>query len=360
MGKDDNKTDGNERTEIISSTYENKQSIKTNNKIECVTASFRNLKKDNVPIQNAVVYVWISHNNEEYNNDLKMMAVADLLPKIFDQATCSMYQVNTGFLSRYNYLSAECGITDAEEKGRIEQKNWEEKREKNFSTLKLKKINWEDCIDSSKNPYFEDCRTIIIDKRKENTKLDDSFKKTVDTYANKHNIIKANGDLYVTEETSWLLSLSLLHPRNKKIFIIHLGDSSKAIESLFKEFTLSTSMKWLSPNFGDKRTYKSLTEFRLEYRNNELLGFSYAVENPKAKPDEKSIFCTTPSIECKLSIQNLFNNDKEFITMFKNKISSLGYKGKLFISIKFKNNVLSCESTSPKILVDTNDQSLLY
>lgn len=330
MGKDGKKIEDNKCTEIISSMHENKLNSKADRKIECITASFRTLNKlkDNLPIQNAIIYVWISHNNEGYNDDFKMMAVADLLPKIFDQATCSMYQVNTGFLSRYNYLSEEyekaneSQITNAKENGRIEQKNWEEKREKNFSTLKLKKINWEDCIDSSKNPYFEDCRAIITDKREENTKFDESFKKTVDAYASKHNVIKTNGDSYVTEETSWLLSLSLLRPKNRKIFIVHLGDSNKAIESLFKEFTLSTSMKWLSPSFGDKRIYKNLTEFKLEYRNNEHIGFSYAIENPNAKPDEKSIFCTTQSAEYKLSMQGLF--DQEFMTLLKKKFTDLG------------------------------------
>lgn len=65
---------------------------------------------------------------------------------------------------------------------------------------------------------LKNVKSLIIDKLKENKDFCDAFSKTVDTYSQRHNTIKKNGELYILEETSWILSLSLQHLDKKILF----------------------------------------------------------------------------------------------------------------------------------------------
>ncbi|MDR0617663.1 MAG: hypothetical protein LBG23_02735 [Endomicrobium sp.] len=96
--------------------------------IESTVASFRNLPTTTL-IKDSVVVFWESHTKNPEDKG-KIHATIDLIPKKFDMKTCEKYEVRTGYLSRYNYLTKpkeNCSIEELEEavvKGEDEQVDW--------------------------------------------------------------------------------------------------------------------------------------------------------------------------------------------------------------------------------------------
>lgn len=250
------------------------------NKILCTTAEFRNISAENI-IKNAVIYFWESHNNEVDDTE-KIQATVDLIPKKFQLSSCEKYEMRTGYLSRFNYLSKAIESSSLKElevataKGIEAQNKWTKKYGRFIKSLKFIEEDWETY--AVKSPYFDGCKELIQKKLESNETFYDAFSKTVDAYINKNNTNQSNGYSYIIEETSWILSLPLIHV-NKPIYLIHIGNDNSAIRSLFNQFSnLLVAIKWLSPHFSHKE-FINLSEFQLEYRAKKSFGYHYAIVN---------------------------------------------------------------------------------
>ena len=248
--------------------------------IESTVAMFRNFSHEK-PIDNAVVYFWESHTKHD-DFKKRIQSTIDLIYKEFYIPSCEKYEVRTGYLSRYNYLPRsldDCTqneISCAILKGKREQKEWIDFYDPDLPEFEKK--DWLDCISKEKNYYYEDCRDLVIEKRISNTDFAAAFRKSVFDYAEKHDTNEVNGELYILEEISWILSLPLLHI-NKPIYLIHVGNDNPAIRSLFHNFpNLQKAVKWLSPHFCNS-TFINSSDFLMDYRNAHHIGHSYALEN---------------------------------------------------------------------------------
>ncbi|GHU12785.1 hypothetical protein FACS189449_07100 [Alphaproteobacteria bacterium] len=251
-------------------------------KIESTVASFRTLQSG-MPIKNAVVYLWESHT-EDPDGNKKIQATNDLILKRFDLSTCEKYEVRTGYLSRHNYLqkpmneSTTAEIEEAIAKGEEEEKKWVNRCSPDLCGFIPKK--WQECISEKENFYFEECKNLVMKLSISNEVFSDAFLKSVNDYAIKHGTNKTNGELYVLEETTWVLSLMLLHP-NKPIYLIHIGNYNPAIKELVRCFpSLQNAVKLLSPRFRNLE-FSNTADFLINYRDNDYSGFSYATENNK-------------------------------------------------------------------------------
>ncbi|MDR3306344.1 MAG: hypothetical protein LBS61_01510 [Endomicrobium sp.] len=112
--------------------------------IKATVASFRNLPTLS-PVKDSVVIFWESHTKNP-DDKRKIQSTIDLIPKKFDLSTCENYEVRTGYLSRYNYLSKpkeDSQIEELEEaivKGEEEQVQWIKRCKPNlgdFTQVKL-------------------------------------------------------------------------------------------------------------------------------------------------------------------------------------------------------------------------------
>ncbi|MDR0581100.1 MAG: PAS domain-containing sensor histidine kinase [Holosporaceae bacterium] len=248
--------------------------------IESTIAMFRNFSPEK-PISNSVVYFWESHTK---NDDIKkkIQSTIDLIYKEFDIPTCEKYEVRTGYLSRYNHLPrplSSCALDEINQAafmGKKEQNEWLSLYAPELP--EFEKVDWQDCIFREKNPHYNNCKDLIIEKKANNADFSAAFLKSVGDYAEKHNTDKTNGELYVLEEMSWILSLPLLHI-NKPIYLIHIGNDNPAIRALFHNFpNLQKAVKWLSLHFCNS-TFVNTADFLMDYRNAVHAGHSYAMEN---------------------------------------------------------------------------------
>jgi hypothetical protein len=246
-------------------------------KIESTVAMLRNFAPQK-PVSNAVIYFWESHNKHP-EEKRKTQATSDLICKEFDLLTCEKYEVRTGYLSRYNYMPKPVSSCIADEinkavlKGKEEQNEWLSRCQPYLPGFTPK--NWEDCINS---PFYEDCKNLVVSKLNKDTTFENAFSKTIADFALAHNTNEINGKLYILEETSWILTLPLLH-LNKPIYLVHIGSANSAVLAMFHHFpNLQKSVKWLSPRFTISN-FENISEFLLDYRNAFHVGHSYAVEN---------------------------------------------------------------------------------
>ncbi|MDR1433767.1 PAS domain-containing protein, partial [Candidatus Endomicrobiellum devescovinae] len=249
-------------------------------KIKSTIAMLRNFSPQK-PVGNAVVYFWESHN-KHLDEKEKTQATIDLIYKEFDLSTCEKYEVHTGYLSRYNHMLkplADCTpdeIKEAIVKGNEEQNEWLGRCQPDLPGFTEK--NWEDCINNS---IFEDCKNLVINKIGNDTVFANAFSKSITDFALTHGTNEANGKLYIIEETSWILSLPLLH-LNKPIYLIHIGSANTAVAAMFHHFpNLQKAVKWLSPRFSIS-SFENISEFLLDYRNAFHVGHSYAIENKES------------------------------------------------------------------------------
>jgi hypothetical protein len=138
--------------------------------------------------------------------------------------------------------------------------------------------DWKDCISEKENPYYWQCKQLVIEELERNKIFKDAFIKSVDTYAQKHNSNRNNGEKYVLEEVAWVLSVPLVHP-NKAVYLIHVGKANPAIKELFNVFpNFNKACKWLRPNIKEV-TFNNDTDFLMYYNANRNVGCSYAVDN---------------------------------------------------------------------------------
>jgi PAS domain S-box-containing protein len=252
------------------------------NEVKSVIATLRNFSPEK-PIENAVIYFWESHT--KLDDEARVQATVELIYKEFDLHACEKYEARTGYLSRYNYLSKpinECSAEEIEEaviKGKQEQINWLNICKPELPEFKAK--NWQECIFKDENPYFEQCKYLVLEEIKNNKEFEKAVSDSVNEFANNHGTDRYNGNMYVVEEVSWILSLPLMHI-NKPIFLIHVGSANYAVSAAFQHFpNLKKAVKWLSPRFNET-IFKNESDFLLDYRSSPHVGYSYALENPES------------------------------------------------------------------------------
>lgn len=111
----------------------------------------------------------------------------DLIPKIFDMATCEKYEIRTGFLSRYNYLEkplSDSSVYELQEaiiKGEEEQTGWIERCSPSLPAFS--QVNWQECISSRKNPFFSKCREILTEKVATDESFSKAYRESSEAYA---------------------------------------------------------------------------------------------------------------------------------------------------------------------------------
>lgn len=251
-----------------------KDNLKCNESVVATVASFRNFPSEN-PVKDSVVIFWESHTNNPTDKE-RIRSTIDLISKRFDISSCEKYEVRTGYLSRYNYLSKtleESSIEELQEaiiKGEEEQTGWIERCSPQMPAFK--QLNWPECISPRKNPYFADCREVLRAKIKEDEKFFKAYRESADAYAIKRHTNPENGFSYLVEENAWIMSLPLLYP-NKKIYIIHVGNVTDSTLILFSEFEyLKKSALLLFPSFTHE-TFASIGDFKIEYENKNQFGY---------------------------------------------------------------------------------------
>ena len=250
-------------------------------RIRSVLAMFKNFSLEKL-VDDAVIYFWESHT-ENPDDEKNVKATEDLIYKLFDVVNCEKYEVRTGYLSRHNYLSkswdeaTEEDVEKAINKGYAAQKAWLDRCKPNLPGFV--QYDWKDCISNEKNKYYEECKELIKDRLKTSEEFQTAFMKSVDSYATRHNTLQSNGKIYILEEITWIMSLSLLHV-NKQIYLIHVGNDNPAIKEMFHQFpNLSKAVKWLSPRCRTV-SFANIADFLMYYRSNGYAGCSFARENP--------------------------------------------------------------------------------
>ncbi|MDR3306723.1 MAG: PAS domain-containing protein, partial [Endomicrobium sp.] len=242
-------------------------------KIESTIAMLRNFLPQK-PVSNAVIYFWESHNKHPDEKE-KTQATIDLIYKEFDLSTCEKYEARTGYLSRYNHMLKPLADCTADEIKEAIVK-WLSRCQPDLPGFTEK--NWEDCIN---NPFYEDCRNFVINKMDNDAVFANAFSKSIADFALTHSTNETNSKLYIIEETSWILSLPLLH-LNKPVYLIHIGSANSAVVAIFHHFpNLQKVVKRLSPRFSVS-SFENISEFLLDYRNAFHVGHSYAIENKES------------------------------------------------------------------------------
>ncbi|MDR0555871.1 MAG: PAS domain-containing sensor histidine kinase [Holosporaceae bacterium] len=259
---------------------ESTKTVDNAERIESTVATFRTFSPEK-PVGNAVVYFWESHTNN-FDDKEKHQATIELIYKEFDMFSCEKYEVRTGYLNRYNCLSKPMNESSPEEieeaiiKGERSQIDWVNRCKPELPGFRVK--NWQECISKDINTYFEACKKLIIEKIQKDKDFADAFSGTVNDYAERRETNIINGNAYMLEELSWILSLPLQH-LNKPIYLIHVGVVGDAIRELFERFSnLQKAVKWLCPKI-QKIVFSNKADFLLDYRNKKYFGYSYAMEN---------------------------------------------------------------------------------
>ncbi|MDR2067232.1 MAG: PAS domain-containing protein [Endomicrobium sp.] len=242
--------------------------------IDATVASFRNLPTT-IPIKDSVVIFWESHTKNPEDKG-RIQSAIDLIPKKFDMKTCEKYEVRTGYLSRYNYLTKpkeNCSIEEFEEgvvKGEEEQAEWIKRCEPNLEGFT--QINWQECVSKNKNPNFISCRELLLKTINEDASFRKVYQESADAYAIKRNTNKQNGFSYLVEENAWILTLPYLYP-NKQIYVTHVGNVTDSTTILFSTFEyLRESVRLLFPCFSTQK-FANIADFKTEYENKHNQGY---------------------------------------------------------------------------------------
>ncbi|MDR3187045.1 MAG: PAS domain-containing protein [Holosporaceae bacterium] len=251
--------------------------------IKSTIAMFRNFAPEK-PISGAVVYFWESHTDNPDDRE-RTQAAIDLIYKEFDPPACEKYEARTGYLSRYNYLPkplekcSEKEIQEAIKSGYCEQERWISRCKPDMPGFVQK--DWQECISDVNNPHYKNCRNLVVKKMENDPDFAAAFAKSVSEFASTHGTDTTNGNLYIVEETTWILTLPLLH-LNKQIYLFHIGSANSAVTAMFHHFpSLQKAVKWLSPRFTVS-SFDNISDFLLDYRNSIHAGHSYAIENRDA------------------------------------------------------------------------------
>ncbi|MDR0744839.1 MAG: PAS domain-containing sensor histidine kinase [Holosporales bacterium] len=250
--------------------------------IEMVSASFRNLSIKE-PIKNSVIIFWESHTKNPTDKH-RTQATIDLIYKRFDIDSCEKYEIRTGYLNRYNYLTKpreESTIQELEiaiEKGEEEQTNWLRRCEPRMPGFIEK--NWSECVNEIKNPHFIACRELLRTSINTDIEVDRAFTESVNNFVSKNDVNAVNSMSYLVEENAWILTLPLLYP-NRQVYIIHIGNVTESTMILFSKFSyLRDSTRILLPTFSNER-FNCMADFLMEYKNKRHYGYSHPVDDSK-------------------------------------------------------------------------------
>jgi PAS domain S-box-containing protein len=256
--------------------------------IQSIIAQIRNFSPEK-PIRNAVIYFWESHTDKN-NDPRKIYATIDLIYREFDLSACEKYEVRTGYLSRYNFLSKPIDESSQKEKeeaiikGKQQQNEWIDRCKPELPGFKIK--DWRECIFKDENPFLEGCVELVREKIKDNGEFENAVASSVNDFAQKYGTNVSNGQRYIIEEVSWMLTLPLLHS-DRPIYLVHVDAANEAVDAMFHHFpNLKKAVRWLSPRFNTV-VFKNVYDFLLDYRNGKHTGYSYAIENSAATKDLK-------------------------------------------------------------------------
>jgi hypothetical protein len=184
-------------------------------KIDSTVAMFSNFpaKQKDIDTHGSVIYFWESHNKNQEDKE-NIQATSNLLHRI-DLFEYEKYEVHTGYLSRWNYMPKDIDQMSSQEIEQAIKRAYEEQ------DIWLKRCNpdlpnfipkdWKDCISEENNPYYKQCKELIIEELENNNGFYDAFLKSVNFYAERHGTSRKNGEQYILEEISWILSLPLMH-----------------------------------------------------------------------------------------------------------------------------------------------------
>ncbi|MDR2399972.1 MAG: PAS domain-containing protein, partial [Endomicrobium sp.] len=231
-----------------------------------------------------VIYFWESHT-DNLADEGNIQATSNLLHRT-NLLEYEKYEVRTGYLSRWNYMPTKDieqvspeEIKEAIRRGYEEQDIWLKRCNPDLPNFIPK--DWQDCISEKQNPYYTQCKELILQELKKNKDFDDAFKKSINSYAERHAANPKNGEQYILEEISWIFSLPLLH-LNKHIFLVHVGNYNPAIKEMVKVFSnLNKAVKLLSPRLK-RVTFQNEADFLMYYNVNNYVGCSYPMMHNKS------------------------------------------------------------------------------
>jgi hypothetical protein len=274
--------------------------------------------QENKLSQDVVVYFCESHNKSRYERQY-VQSTTDIFHRYESELMgYEKYELRTGYLSRWNYMPKDFEEMSSEEiqqsikEGYEEENEWLQRCEPSLPESFIIK-DWRNCISEKENHYYQQSKQLIIKELEHNKFFHDSFIKSVNSYGERHESNRTNGEKYVLEEVAWVFSLPLVHP-NKYIYLIHVGKVNLAIKELFHIFpNFNKTVKWLSPHFREL-TFKNDADFLMYYNANRNVGCSYAVDNRNiVNPFMKTIIERTKyhfEIESagKIFLQNIIEN----------------------------------------------------
>jgi hypothetical protein len=176
------------------------------NEIKTIVSTINNFPpEENKYVKDAVVYFCESHNKSAYEREY-IRSTSDFLHR-YDLNCYEKYELRTGYLSRWNYMPKDFDQMSSEEieesikMGYEEENEWLKRCEPQLPESFIPK-DWKDCISEKENPYYQQCKQLVIDELERNKIFKDAFIKSVDTYAQKHNSNRNNGEKYVLEEVA--------------------------------------------------------------------------------------------------------------------------------------------------------------
>ncbi|MDR0398315.1 MAG: PAS domain-containing protein, partial [Endomicrobium sp.] len=256
-----------------------------NNEIKSIVATINNFPPppEERYTSKSVIYFCESHNKGPQERD-NIRAVSNLLHRYqMELNEYEKYELRTGYLSRWNYMPKDfeqmsCEeIEEAIKRGYEEENEWLKRCEPELPRAFIHK-DWKECISEKENPYYQQSKQLVVEELKRNKSFYDSFVKSSNSYAERHESNQHNGEKYVLEEVVWVFSLPLVHP-NKHIYLIHVGKDNPAIKELFHVFpNFNKTVKWLSPRLREF-TFKNNADFLMYYNANRNVGTSYAIDN---------------------------------------------------------------------------------
>jgi hypothetical protein len=176
-----------------------------NNEIKSIVATINNFPPEERYTSKSVIYFCESHNKCPQERD-NIRAVSNLLHRYqMELNEYEKYELRTGYLSRWNYMPKDfeqmsCEeIEEAIKMGYEEENEWLKRCEPELPRAFIPK-DWKECISEKENPYYQQSKQLVVEELKRNKSFYDSFVKSSNSYAERHESNQHNGEKYVLEE----------------------------------------------------------------------------------------------------------------------------------------------------------------